>query len=376
MPPLVDLLRRHLLANSRSSRTVRTYVAVAAAFFACLGGRDPARGEVESFLARPRADGARRAAAGRNQELAALRALAAFAVREGRWPANPTDGVPFSREAPRDPVVLGAGEVGRFFRAAAEHPPAGERAQALAVLAFLSQAGLRVHELVALDLGQVDLASGTLLSVKGKGNTVHDLPLNAPAAALVSGWLSERSRRVASGERALFVSDRGTRLSARTVENWVAHLRAHAGTAKKVTPHTFRHSAATLALTMGTDLATVGELLRHSDLNTTRRYLHLVDARRREAVGKLAATVPADLLGCLGRAPAEAPSPPPAARVLAPLPANDTLPAAPDGPLRTPPEAPASIPSDALDGQCGFVAKSFPCDRRSESSDQHGVVAA
>ncbi len=361
MPPLVDLFRRHLLADSRSSRTVRTYAAVAAAFFACLGGRDPARGEVESFLARPRADGARRAAAGRNQELAALRALAAFAVRDGYWPANPTDGVPFSREAPRDPAVLNTNAVGRFFRAAAEHPPAGERAQALAVLALLSQAALRVHELVDLDLGQVDLASGTLLSVKGKGNTVHDLPLNAPAVALVSGWLSERSRRVASGERALFVSDRGTRLSARTVENWVARLRPHVGTAKRVTPHTFRHSAATLALTMGTDLATVGELLRHSDLNTTRRYLHLVDARRREAVGKLAASVPADVLGGAQAPPVQPPRAHPVVGLLSPLPANDTVPARPEARLPAAPDASPSASLDPLDGQCGLDATPPPC---------------
>lgn len=68
------------------------------------------------------------------------------------------------------------------------------------------------------------------------------------------------------------------------------------GTAKEITPHTLRHTAATLILTADTDLATVGELLRHSDLNTTRVYLHLVDTRRREAVRRLEGTVPTSVL--------------------------------------------------------------------------------
>jgi hypothetical protein len=125
---------------------------------------------------------------------------------------------------------------------------------------------------------------------------VHDLPLNAPAISLLSAWLEERSARAPLEERALFISGRRSRLSVRTIENWMVQLRAKMGTAKKITPHTLRHTAATLALTMGTDLATVAELLRHSDLNTTRRYLHLVDTRRRDAVRRLSVTVPEEVL--------------------------------------------------------------------------------
>jgi site-specific recombinase XerD len=67
------------------------------------------------------------------------------------------------------------------------------------------------------------------------------------------------------------------------------------GSAKAVTPHTLRHTAATLAITLGTDISTVAALLRHSDLNTTRRYVHLVDAQRRVAVRRLATGIPRGL---------------------------------------------------------------------------------
>lgn len=260
------------------------------------GTEPPTRGDAEAFLGRPRRDGGRRSPGGRNQELQALRAFSKFALREGRLPADPTDGVPFLREAPRDPAVLGLDELRRLFTAAAETTEVSRRARDLAILSLLSQLGLRVHELVALDLDQVDIASATLLGVKGKGGTVHELPLNAPTLTLLVAWIAERSSRAAEGEPALFVSSRGSRLGVRSVQRRLVRLRSEIGTSKRLTPHSLRHTCATLALTLGADLSTVSELLRHSDLNTTRRYLHLVDERRREAVRRLATSIPTTVL--------------------------------------------------------------------------------
>jgi integrase/recombinase XerC len=303
MTDLLTALRTKLVGDRRALRTIHTYTKIASTFLATSPGSIPTTSQIDEFLGRPKRDGTRRAAAARNQELAALRSLAKVAVREKAWHTNPTEGVRFTRKVPRDPPFLGADELRQLFRAAAEHPPAGERPQILAILGLLSQTGLRVHELAALDVQQTDLLTATLLSVRGKGGTVHDLPLNTPAVALVTNWLPERATRVQPEEKALFVSSRGTRLAVRTIENWFVKLRTAMGTAKKVTPHTLRHSAATLALTTGTDLATVAELLRHSDLNTTRLYLHLVDTRRREAVHRLAVTVPHEVLDGVGGEP-------------------------------------------------------------------------
>ncbi len=166
----------------------------------------------------------------------------------------------------------------------------------LAMLALLSQGGLRVHELVALDVRQVDAPSATLVGVAGKGGTIVDVPLNSETLALLADWLGERASVASEREPALFVSSRGRRMSIRSVQRRVENLRVAVGTAKHVTPHTFRHTAATLALTLGCDLATVGDMLRHADLNTTRRYVHLVDERRREAVRRLGGLIPRDVL--------------------------------------------------------------------------------
>ncbi len=350
MPATVPAFEQHLAASHRAPRTIQTYTAVIASLTHTLTASNvltdpPTRHDIEVFLARPRLDGEPRSAAARNQELAALKVFTRFAQREGEWATDPTAGIAFCREPPHDPAVLTAPELAALFRVAASKSRPRERARNLALLAVLSQAGLRVHELVGLDVAQVDLGTGTLVAVKGKGNTVHDIPLNTPAVALLTAWLTEREARARTGVTALFVSDRGTRLAIRTVERLVETLRAKMGTPKHVTPHTLRHSFATLQLLGGTDLATVAETLRHTDLNVTRRYLHLIDTRRRESVRRLAITVPVDVLPT-------APTPsPPAITMASPLASPEvrkvTLPATP--------EAPGSPPPIPLDHQHGLV---------------------
>lgn len=292
----VDAFVRVLLSDHRAPRTAKTYGAILASVFSSRGG-DPEQFttiDVEAFLARSRRDGSRRAASARNLDLAAIRSFVAFARRHLGWMADPTEGIPFVREAPQDPAVLTAAELGKFFEVTAGYSRAPMRSRNLALVAVLSQVGLRVHEAIGLDLAQVDLEGATLVAVRGKGGTVHDLPLNRPAVSLLRAWIDERGER--SPETALFLSARGTRLSIRAVESMIARIRQEMGSAKHITPHTMRHTAATLTLSLGTDLSTVAELLRHSDINTTRRYLHLVDTRRREAVRRLEGTVPSSLL--------------------------------------------------------------------------------
>lgn len=346
MRDALPAFRRHLAARGLSTRSIKTYLAVTAKFadFTTMTAstEPPSRAELERFLARPRREGSPRAPATRNQELAGLRTFAAFAKQNLDWATDPTDGIPVVREPPRSPVVLTAREVQRTFTAAAGSPAPAMRAANLAILAVLSQTGLRVHELVALDLDQVDLETATLLQVRGKGGTIRELPLNDRALALLRVWLAVRAEAAHPNERALFVSSRGRRISVRTVERRVELLREAAGLTKRATPHSFRHSFATLELVAGTDLATVAELLGHADLNTTRRYLHLVDTRRREAVRRLAYTVPEEVLP--GLPESSAPAPPPTAPVRQLGTAR---------PAETP-ESRDSPRDDGLDEQCGF----------------------
>lgn len=330
----LDAFARHLAAGHAAARTIKTYVAVISSLAATLPepDRPPSKAQVDAFLGRCRQDGTARAASTRNQEFAAVRAFVSFARDELGWTTDPAKGIDFVREPRRIPAVLTAPELSALFEAVTRASRTHVRARDLALLAVLSQAALRVHEAVALDLDQVDLVTGTLLSVRGKGGTVSDLPLNRPAVDLLRTCIT--ARRAPEGEQALFLSGRGTRLSIRAVEALLQRLRRAMGTAKKITPHTLRHTAATLTLTAGTDLATVGELLRHSDLNTTRVYLHLVDTRRREAVHRLEGTVPVSVLS----------------------PAKRTTPTPRDAELPNSPEPLDSRRKLGLDDQCGLVA--------------------
>lgn len=294
MPPLLDGFAASMLAT-RSAGTARAYAKVAREFLKRLGKRRlPQRFELERFVTFS-TSGKKYAVTTRNHRLAALRALAKHAVLEGRWRHDPTEGVEFQREPPHDPAVLSVGEVGRVFDAVEASSPFDQIARDRAMLGLLFTLGLRVHELVALDVHQVAFASATLVAVRGKGNTVHDLPLAPAALALLRVWLQERVGKANDGETALFASRRGGRLSTRSVQRLFVRLRLATGTAKKVTPHTARHTAATLALLNGADISSIGELLRHSDINVTRRYVRLVDTRKR-SVTELLSNVLADTL--------------------------------------------------------------------------------
>ncbi|MBK6533696.1 MAG: tyrosine-type recombinase/integrase [Deltaproteobacteria bacterium] len=182
----------------------------------------------------------------------------------------------------------------------------------------------------------MDLAGATLLRLKGKGGSIRELPLNAPAVALLRAWIEERPKHAEDGERALFVSARRTRVSIRTVERIVQTLRETMGSPKKITPHTLRHSFTTQGIEAGAPLSSVSEMLGHASIATTQWYIHLSDTHRREAVRRIEGTVPTSILP---RPPIEN-----AAKVSLPR----------------PPEAPPSSPPPGLDDECGLVAQSPP----------------
>jgi site-specific recombinase XerD len=282
----------------RAPRTVIAYRRIAGAFLASLGDseREPPSSDVERFLGRPRKDGEPRCASTRNQELAALRALASLARTDGRWTQNPTEGLHFAKESRKDPVFLTSAELAKLFAVAASENDQTRRARNIAIVALLSQLGLRVHELVALESAQVDVGSMTLLGVHGKGGTRVDLPMSARVTRLLEAWLLARKSVVGVGEPALFVAGRGCRLSVRSVQRLIDALWSRCGSPKHATCHSLRHTTATLSITLGTDVAAVGDLLRHGSLDVTRRYIGMVGERRRAAVDRLGATIPASVL--------------------------------------------------------------------------------
>jgi integrase/recombinase XerC len=180
------------------------------------------------------------------------------------------------------PRALSAEEQRRLLRAA-ERASARDRAIVLTMLF----ATARLAELVAMDVDDVRVSArkGVLVIRSGKGDEYHEVPLNALARQVVDEWLEERSALAADGERALFVSARGGRLSARATDSAVRKVAGDAGL--QLSAHTLRLTCLVGMVRGGHDLAVVAELAGHRQRETTRRYGLPNEADRQAAVDSL-----------------------------------------------------------------------------------------
>jgi len=154
----------------------------------------------------------------------------------------------------------------------------------LALVEVLYGSGIRISELVGLDLGDIDRQRSTI-KVMGKGSKERVVPLGQPALTAVDNWINKgRAELVseASGS-ALFIGSRGKRIDQRVARSVVYHAMEAIGSDKKLGPHTLRHSAATHLLEGGADLRTVQEILGHSSLATTQIYTHVSQERIKKA---------------------------------------------------------------------------------------------
>ncbi|GAG42314.1 unnamed protein product, partial [marine sediment metagenome] len=164
-----------------------------------------------------------------------------------------------------------------------------------AILETIYSAGLRIGELVGLNVEDIEPVGGTL-RVRGKGKTERIVPLGSKAAEAIEAYLDQRRRtfgaasdrpaRPGAHGRTLFVNKHGGRITARSVRrNLAKHIR-HAALPADVTPHTLRHSFATHMLNRGADLRSVQELLGHKSISTTQIYTHLTTARLKAVYAK------------------------------------------------------------------------------------------
>ena len=169
-----------------------------------------------------------------------------------------------------------------LFRANEEGTPQSLRDWA--IVETLYGSGIRVSELVGLDVGDVDQNRNTL-RVIGKGDKERVVPIGTPALNAINKWLKEG--RVAlqneNSDNALFIGSRGKRIDQRVVREIVYEAVQSLGNNKKLGPHALRHSAATHLLEGGADLRTVQEILGHSSLATTQIYTHVTQDRIKKA---------------------------------------------------------------------------------------------
>ncbi|HET7824617.1 MAG TPA: tyrosine recombinase XerC [Anaeromyxobacter sp.] len=278
LPPEMQRFAAYLETERRASaHTLRAYLVDLSQYAAYLAGVGAAVAPsspalVRGFVARAAA-GAGPASLGR--KLSTLRTFYGFLVREGLAPGNPARAVSTPRRPKRLPGALPESEVAALVEAPAGDAPAALRDRA--ILELLYGSGLRVSELVGLDVDDVDLGAH-LVRVLGKRGKERIVPFGRPAADALRRWLSDGRPVLAAAVRSgapLFLNARGGRLLQRSVARRLERAAVEAGLPRHVHPHVLRHSFATHLLGNGADLRGIQELLGHASLSTTQRYAHL-----------------------------------------------------------------------------------------------------
>jgi integrase/recombinase XerC len=205
------------------------------------------------------------------RHLSSIRAWFRFLLREGRAQTNPADGVRAPKVKRRLPQTLDADQIGRLLELPGDST-LDRRDRAIMELFYSS--GLRLAELAGLNVADVQSDDG-LLQITGKGGKARLVPVGRFARQAMAQWLAVRSQLAATGVVALFVSQRGGRLSCRSIESRLRQRAIEQGMPSHVHPHMLRHSFASHLLESSGDLRAVQELLGHADIGTTQIYTHL-----------------------------------------------------------------------------------------------------
>lgn len=205
------------------------------------------------------------------RNLSAIRAFYAFLRERGLVKTNPAQGIATPRTPRRLPRTLDVDQAQQLLEIDAGSPI--ERRDR-AMLELMYSSGLRLSELAGLDMTSVDTADA-LVTVLGKGKKTRSVPVGRHALRALRDWLQCRGELAAEGETALFVSQRGSRISTRSIQQRLRQWAVRRGLANHVHPHMLRHSFASHLLESSSDLRAVQELLGHADISTTQVYTHL-----------------------------------------------------------------------------------------------------
>lgn len=225
--------------------------------------------QVRRFVAKLHAQGL----GGRSlaRTLSAWRSFYRYLARDHGMRHNPCAGVRAPRSAKRLPDALSPEEAARLV----ELPESGLLAtRDRAILELFYSSGLRLAELTALKLGEVDFTEATV-RVLGKGRKTRVVPVGRHALEALKSWLGLRAALAAPEEQAMFVNQRGKPLGARAIQLRVRAWAIRQGLAAKVHPHMLRHSFASHVLQSSSDLRAVQEMLGHASISTTQVYTHL-----------------------------------------------------------------------------------------------------
>jgi len=214
------------------------------------------------------------------RRISELRSFFRYLVRQKILESNPIEAISAPKVPQRLPRYLKPEEIGAIMQAPNTSQPLGQRDRA--ILEILYATGMRISELVGLDIGSADIARGQMM-VRGKGSKERIVLLGRPARDVLDLYLKDGRPKLLKGKRtsALFLNRSGERLSVRGVQSMLDRCARKAGL-KWVTPHLFRHTFATHMLSGGADLRVVQELLGHASLSSTQVYTHVSQRRARE----------------------------------------------------------------------------------------------
>lgn len=205
------------------------------------------------------------------RELSALRMFYKYLDRENVTHSNPTLGIRAPKAVRTLPKVLDPDQVSRLL----QFDPADILAvRDYAIMELMYSSGLRLAELVGLDIHDLDLKDATV-RVTGKGSKARIVPVGRKARRALEDWLARRGCLVSSNDPAVFVSNRGQRISPRAVQLRLRAWGIKQGISSPLHPHKLRHSFASHLLESSSNLRAVQELLGHADISTTQVYTHL-----------------------------------------------------------------------------------------------------
>jgi integrase/recombinase XerC len=211
------------------------------------------------------------------RHLSAMRSFFKYLMREGLAEVNPARGVATPKREKYLPAVIQTSDVASLLEQADVSTPLGIRDRAWLELLYAS--GLRIGELVGIDLDDIELR-GRLVKVRGKGSKERIVPFGTKAEQAIRDYLAVRSDLMAatqSEDQPLFVNYRGERITTRSIRRIFDGYVRDAALRTGISPHTMRHSFATHLLNAGADLRGIQELLGHASLSTTQKYTHLND---------------------------------------------------------------------------------------------------
>lgn len=267
----------------RSPHTVKAYGSEVREYlqFLAVRGRQASlatKADIRAFLFELKGRGLTNVSLSR--ALSSLRAFYRWQIKEGYMDHNPATSVTGPKLPKKQSLFMTELEAQNLL----EQEPEGasqsteaERLRDQAVFELTYSSGLRVGELVGLDLGDVDLSAFTVMVRRGKGGKDRLVPFGAPAAERLKAWLAARPGlvRPEPKTKALFLGRRGGRLNDRQVRRMLDARLTERGLDARFSPHSLRHSFATHLLAAGADLKAIQEMLGHSSLATTERYTHL-----------------------------------------------------------------------------------------------------